>query len=739
MSRTLVDYPSSDDDDDDNDDADNVNEDHHRNSDKDFVERTQSEVSSGRSMPVPKGMRDWGARYDGRPRETQHDHHHHADSKHENVRRPRVHEDLYGKEREGSHSQSLSASSIPSLGKRKRSHDTRIRARSISYSDDLEEDQGRDTNDDDENEDVDDDSRASSLSANDNDSRRRPTPTTTVTTASSTWTASSAPRTPPLPWASQRRRPRRSIKSSDELSEAARKGLAQNLRTTHAVLVESNLVNPNGDPFPISAENLAHYIDLQMDRMRRGEIQFSSLNWYVHSMRKLHEENGWEWEDVRNDPVVVEKWNAAKSLMNEAAAVRARARAAKEMQARKGVAGNGVHGMHRPPSESIAAVQGKQRTFVSEQPEHPSVPHYHSSPMHPSSRTVSKRPPQTTQSRYPVPPPGLGPPSSHPQQHTQSYAQQHSYAQLHPKQHPQQHGYPYPQPPHDHRAHRAHLPSPTPPTPQSAPSRRYPPLPLHHPFLFPPRHLAPTDLSHIMHRAEQNLSWWIYDFKPASQYWGQQEVRRDEYMGGGGYRPRISASVPTLHPATSGGYYPYPPHQPTQPPMLSEQRLPPHQHQQHPHPHPQHSHQYLQHSHQHPQHSHQHPQPQEHQQQQQQHPLPPSSYPQPPNPPHRPRIHAHPPSPNNPIPLPLSAAPNSTNYIGSIPSTTVTSPGSAPYAAVATTTAAGDQYKPKRKRTSLSHIVPVGSFDYGLNKEAACGEKEKERKKEREREREREK
>ncbi|KAI8996171.1 hypothetical protein BC832DRAFT_299358 [Gaertneriomyces semiglobifer] len=724
MSRTLVDYPSSDDDDDDDDDndndADSVNEDQHAgDDDEDFVEHMQSEVSGVRNMPVPKGMREWGTRYDGRPREIsdQHDqHHHHADSKHENVRRPRVREELYGKERERSHS--LSASSVPSLGKRKRSRDSRIRAPSISYSDDdLEEDQRRGNNDDDDNEDEDDDdSRASSLSANDKDSRRRPTPTTTVTTASSTWTASSTPRTPPLPWASQRRRPRRSIKSSDELSEAARKGLAQNLRTTHAVLVESNLVNPNGDPFPISAQNLAHYIDLQMDRMRRGEIQFSSLNWYVHSMRKLHEENGWEWEDVRNDPVVVEKWNAAKSLMNEAAAVRARARAAKEMQARKGVAGNGVHGMHRPASECVAAVQGKQRGFVSEQSEHlASASHYHSSPMHPSSRSGSKRTPPTTLSRYPVPPPGHGAPSSHPQQHTVSYAPQHSYAQPHPKQHPQQHGYslshPYSQPPHHHRAHRAHLPSPTPPTPRSAPSRRYPPLPLHHPFLSQPRHLAPSDLSHIMHRAEQNLSWWIYDFKPVSSYYYGQQERRDEYMGGSsGYRPRMSASMPALHTPTSGGYYPHPHHQTTQLPMLSEHR-------------------------QHAHHSQQHTQQQ--QQQQQPHSLPPSSYPQPPYPTHRPRIHTHPPSPNNPVPLPLSAAPN-TNYVGSIPPTTVPSPGSAAYSTI-TTTAAGEQYKPKRKRTSLSHIVPVGSFDYGLNKEVGGGEKEKERKKDREREREKEK
>ncbi|KND02727.1 uncharacterized protein SPPG_01810 [Spizellomyces punctatus DAOM BR117] len=120
-----------------------------------------------------------------------------------------------------------------------------------------------------------------------------------------------------------------------EANENSRKGLAQNLRTTHSVLVEHGLVNKDGNPFPVSASSLSQYIGLQAERMRRGEIQFSSLNWYLHSMRKLHNENGWEWDSVRKHPTVVEAWNAAKALTTEAAAVRARQRAAKELLAKE--------------------------------------------------------------------------------------------------------------------------------------------------------------------------------------------------------------------------------------------------------------------------------------------------------------------------------------------------------------------------------------------------------------------
>ncbi|KAI9095623.1 hypothetical protein DFS34DRAFT_185282 [Phlyctochytrium arcticum] len=114
-------------------------------------------------------------------------------------------------------------------------------------------------------------------------------------------------------------------------SEGAKKGLAQNLRTTQTVLKEHGLVNDSGDAFPISVLNLQKYITMQAERMRRGEIQFSSLNWYLHSMRKLHADNSWEWNTVRQDPTVVEAWNAAKALSTEAANVRARQRAAKEV------------------------------------------------------------------------------------------------------------------------------------------------------------------------------------------------------------------------------------------------------------------------------------------------------------------------------------------------------------------------------------------------------------------------
>ncbi|KAJ3010072.1 hypothetical protein HKX48_007592 [Thoreauomyces humboldtii] len=106
------------------------------------------------------------------------------------------------------------------------------------------------------------------------------------------------------------------------LSEASRKGLAQNLRTAQSVLIQYGLVNADGFPFPISADNLAEYIEVLADRMRRGTIQFSSLNWYLHSMRKLHVENHWEWDAVRKAPVVQQAFNAAKALSVQAATVR---------------------------------------------------------------------------------------------------------------------------------------------------------------------------------------------------------------------------------------------------------------------------------------------------------------------------------------------------------------------------------------------------------------------------------
>ncbi|KAJ3154915.1 hypothetical protein HDU86_004434 [Geranomyces michiganensis] len=130
----------------------------------------------------------------------------------------------------------------------------------------------------------------------------------------------SAPATPAIP-----------LTITDQ-TDASRKGLAQNLRTTHSVLIQFGLVNGDGQPFPISAENLASYIDIQAERMRRGAIQFSSLNWYLHSMRKLHNENNWEWDSVRKAPIVTKAWNAAKALTSEAASVRATKRATKANQ-----------------------------------------------------------------------------------------------------------------------------------------------------------------------------------------------------------------------------------------------------------------------------------------------------------------------------------------------------------------------------------------------------------------------
>ncbi|KAJ3033681.1 hypothetical protein HDV00_005900 [Rhizophlyctis rosea] len=44
------------------------------------------------------------------------------------------------------------------------------------------------------------------------------------------------------------------------------------------------------------------------------EIVFSSLNWYVHSLRKMHLDNGWDWAMVRNDKMVSDVWDYAKSL-----------------------------------------------------------------------------------------------------------------------------------------------------------------------------------------------------------------------------------------------------------------------------------------------------------------------------------------------------------------------------------------------------------------------------------------
>ncbi|KAJ3176107.1 hypothetical protein HDU87_005483 [Geranomyces variabilis] len=121
-------------------------------------------------------------------------------------------------------------------------------------------------------------------------------------------------------------------------TDASRKGLAQNLRTTHSVLIQFGLVNSDGQPFPISAENLSSYIDIQAERMRRGAIQFSSLNWYLHSMRKLHNENNWEWDAVRKAPIVTKAWNAAKALTVEAATVRATKRASKANHIREQMA-----------------------------------------------------------------------------------------------------------------------------------------------------------------------------------------------------------------------------------------------------------------------------------------------------------------------------------------------------------------------------------------------------------------
>ncbi|KAJ3162556.1 hypothetical protein HDU88_006589 [Geranomyces variabilis] len=136
----------------------------------------------------------------------------------------------------------------------------------------------------------------------------------------------SAPATPVIP-----------LTITDQ-TDASRKGLAQNLRTTHSVLIQFGLVNSDGQPFPISAENLASYIDIQAERMRRGAIQFSSLNWYLHSMRKLHNENNWEWDAVRKAPIVTKAWNAAKALTVEAATVRATKRASKANHIREQMA-----------------------------------------------------------------------------------------------------------------------------------------------------------------------------------------------------------------------------------------------------------------------------------------------------------------------------------------------------------------------------------------------------------------
>ncbi|KAJ3004262.1 hypothetical protein HKX48_001351, partial [Thoreauomyces humboldtii] len=110
--------------------------------------------------------------------------------------------------------------------------------------------------------------------------------------------------------------------SSTNLSESSRKGLAQNLRTAQAVFIQYGLVNADGQPFPVSPDNLAEYIEVQTDRMRKGTIQFSSLNWYLHSMRKLHVENGWDWDNVRKAPVVTVAFEAAKALASQAATVR---------------------------------------------------------------------------------------------------------------------------------------------------------------------------------------------------------------------------------------------------------------------------------------------------------------------------------------------------------------------------------------------------------------------------------
>ncbi|KAI8822673.1 uncharacterized protein EV422DRAFT_409515 [Fimicolochytrium jonesii] len=123
---------------------------------------------------------------------------------------------------------------------------------------------------------------------------------------------------------------------TDEALDASRKGLAQNLRTTHAVLMQYGLLNADGLPFPISSENLAQYIDIQSERMGRGEIQLSSLKWYLHSMRRMHIENGWEWDGVRKTSLVVAAWETAKKLSHQGKRIRAMQGAPPRKRGKKG-------------------------------------------------------------------------------------------------------------------------------------------------------------------------------------------------------------------------------------------------------------------------------------------------------------------------------------------------------------------------------------------------------------------
>ncbi|KAJ3049916.1 hypothetical protein HK097_009090, partial [Rhizophlyctis rosea] len=99
------------------------------------------------------------------------------------------------------------------------------------------------------------------------------------------------------------------------------KGVTQNVRTIHTMCRDNGLLNPEtNDPFPVTPTVLAGYIKLQTARMLRGEIVFSSLNWYVHSLRKMHLDNGWDWATVRNDPLVTDVWEKARHLGDEVSA-----------------------------------------------------------------------------------------------------------------------------------------------------------------------------------------------------------------------------------------------------------------------------------------------------------------------------------------------------------------------------------------------------------------------------------